>query len=235
MIELIALALIPIVGIGTFVYIRDSYDREPVPELLKALALGAVSVVPILITGYFISPFQPQTPPFDAAYRAFITAAANEEIFKLLALAIVFKYNRHFNERFDGIVYGVFVSLGFAAVENIMYVTSYGPATAITRALTAVPAHAMFGVFMGYHFARYQFKDPDRPYHLFAMVAYPIFWHGVYDFILMSSDWVQKSLLVSGTFIMVTFVVFLIYAHRTGLKRFSRLRARSRKRWTGKT
>jgi RsiW-degrading membrane proteinase PrsW (M82 family) len=65
--------------------------------------------------------------------------------------------NKNFNEPFDGIVYAVIVSMGFATIENIIYVFQYGFATGILRLFTAVPAHAAFGILMGYFLGKAKF------------------------------------------------------------------------------
>ena len=91
-------------------------------------------------------------PQSSTAYNVllyFIVVALSEEGFKYLLLKKRTWYSGEFNCQFDGIVYAVFVALGFALWENISYVLMYGLGTAAVRAVTAVPGHACFGVFMG--------------------------------------------------------------------------------------
>ncbi|MEZ5195501.1 MAG: PrsW family glutamic-type intramembrane protease [Bacteroidales bacterium] len=126
---LLALALAPIFIILFYVYIRDKYEREPIGLLIKAF-FSPLTVIPILFIGSFIESFEANfSGLFAAAYRAFIVAAFNEEFFKFIALYLLIWKSSEFDEKFDGIVYAVFISLGFAAVENVMYVYQYGHET----------------------------------------------------------------------------------------------------------
>ena len=93
----------------------------------------------------------------SAGYTAFVVAGFTEELMKYLAFYFFFWQERNFNEKFDGIIYAVYISLGFAAVENILYVFSGGMGVGFVRAFTAVPAHALFGISMGYYFGLARF------------------------------------------------------------------------------
>ena len=124
----------------------------------------------------------------------FIVVALSEEGFKYLLLRYRTWKEPNFNCTFDGVVYAVFVSMGFAIIENIKYVFAYGLATALVRAVTAVPGHACFGVFMGVFcgLAKRHQSDPDggaacRKYGIAALVV-PVLLHGLYDFTATSSQ-----------------------------------------------
>jgi RsiW-degrading membrane proteinase PrsW (M82 family) len=136
-------------------------------------------------------------------------AGTTEEVFKFLALYLLVWKSPSFNEQFDGIVYAVFVSLGFAAVENVMYVMDGGFETAAVRAITAVPAHAVFGVTMGYYFgiAR-RYSELRRGYMQRALLV-PVVIHGIYDFILMAGI----------SWLLVLFVPYVIYLYFAGGKK----------------
>ncbi len=98
-----------------------------------------------------------------------------------------FKHSE-FDEPMDGFVYGAAASLGFAALENVLYVADSGLGTALLRALTAVPSHAMVGAVMGYFLALSRFR-PDRKRLFFTLaLIVPIALHGLYDFPLMFSS-----------------------------------------------
>ena len=145
----------------------------------------------------------------EGAWHAFAVAGFTEELFKFIALYLLIWRNPNFNEKFDGIVYAVFVSLGFAMVENIMYVLEGGHQVALSRAWTAVPAHAVFGVAMGYYFGiAHMYEELRKPYLRKAFIV-PFMLHGVYDFILMAGSPILLSL----------FLPFLIYLYISGLKR----------------
>jgi RsiW-degrading membrane proteinase PrsW (M82 family) len=212
--NLLAIALAPVFIIGAYVYYRDKYEREPFKLLLKALCAGAFIVIPILAVEEFFSMFLPYFSGYlKPAYNAFIVAAFSEELFKYAALMLLFWRSKHFNEKFDGIVYAVFISLGFAGVENVLYVTDGGISTGIMRAITAVPAHAIFGVTMGFYTGLAKFYPSNRKILLQKAIFFPILLHGIYDFILMIGiDW-----------LLVVFFVFVLFLYFSGLRRIKKL------------
>src|SRR4029450_10832400 len=67
-----------------------------------------------------------------------------------------------FDEPLDGVVYGVAVALGFATLENFLFVARLGLGVAWMRALFAVPAHALFGATMGYYAGRAKFDQGGK-------------------------------------------------------------------------
>lgn len=189
--ELLALALAPVLIILFYVYLRDNYEKEPIGILIVCLIIGLFISIPVIIVerllvglnqAYSLAPMGlPQ-----AAFGAFMVAALVEEFFKFLPM-VLFIWNRpSFDERFDGIVYAVYISLGFAAIENVLYVLSAGKGVAILRMLTAVPAHAIFGITMGYYFGLAKFVPEKRRRYLFLALALPVTLHGTYNFILFS-------------------------------------------------
>lgn len=179
-------SLAPVFIILFYIYFRDRYDKEPLGLLVKALLLGIVIVIPVVFMERLLMNLMPPAGKVaEAAYHAFVVAGFTEELFKFLALYLLVWKSPSFNEKFDGIVYAVFVSLGFAGVENVMYVMDGGMQTALTRALTAVPAHAIFGVTMGYYLGiAHMYKELKSKYLVRALLV-PIVLHGIYDFILM--------------------------------------------------
>ncbi|HVN59560.1 MAG TPA: PrsW family glutamic-type intramembrane protease [Bacteroidales bacterium] len=201
--NLLYISLAPVAIIGLYVYIRDKYEKEPVICLLKALFIGVLLVLPIVlvesITGQFSNDFPAAARPF---YNGFFVAALTEEGFKFGAFMLFIWKSRDFNEKFDGIVYAVYISLGFAAIENIFYVYKGGYDVGLLRALTAVPAHALFATVMGYHFANAKFYPEKRSRELFLAFLVPFAWHGLYDSLLM----IKKEV-----FLLVFIPVFILY------------------------
>lgn len=216
--NLLLLALAPVFIILVYIYVRDKYEREPFSLLLKAILLGVVITIPISLTESFLATFNSATTPFGfACYNAFIVAAFTEELFKFACLYLLIWWSKEFDEHFDGIVYAVFISLGFAATENILYVLEYGTQTGYLRAVTAVPAHALFGISMGYYFSLAKFQSESTGRNLIKAISVPVLLHGVYDFILM----------VEHPLFLLAFLPFLIYLWVMG---FRKMRALSRNR-----
>jgi protease PrsW len=179
-------SLAPVFIILFYIYFRDKYDKEPAALLIKALLLGIVIVIPVIFVERLLQYLMPPLGHVgEAAYNAFVVAGSTEELFKFLALYLLVWKSPSFNEKFDGIVYAVFVSLGFAGVENVLYVLDGGVQIALTRALTAIPAHAIFGITMGYYLGIAHMYKELRGKYLGRALLVPVILHGLYDFILM--------------------------------------------------
>ncbi len=216
--NLLILSLAPVVIIAAYIYFRDKYEKEPFRLLFFALLAGALTVIPILFLETFLDKFTGLFPRYiAAAWNAFVVAAFSEELFKYIALYLLIWKSSEFNEKFDGIVYATFVSLGFAAVENVMYVTDGGLQTGITRAVTAVPAHAIFGITMGFYFGLARFYRKEEKALKMKAFLLPMLLHGIYDFILFTGlAWLT-----------VVFLAFVVYLYISGLKRMKELSKQS--------
>lgn len=221
---LIAAAVLPAVVLLLFVYRQDRLDREPWPLLLTLLGQGVISTALAVFAerlgtralGWLLSP---DTLLYQAIFN-FAVVGLSEEGFKYLLLKRRTWYSPAFNCQFDGVVYAVFVSLGFALWENIDYVIMYGFGTALLRAVTAVPGHACFGVFMGawYGMAKrcFNYGDLRRSRRCrIAAVVFPTLLHGLYDLIAT----VERSPF-SWTF--VGFILLLFAAALAAVRKLSR-------------
>lgn len=215
-------ALLPVGILAFYIWRKDRRAPEPVTELLKAFGLGVLSTllsfclsVPFGAMGLY--PAEMATVS-DAVMTAFFAAAVPEEVVKFFVLWLLLRRNRYFDERMDGIVYAVFVSLGFAALENFMYlfgeeesVLSMG----ISRALFAVPGHCCFGILMGYFYSLAKFSYQNRNTNRAFILLAPILVHGLYDSLLMA---MQPAPALSGI-LTVLFLVFCWKMWKQGHKR----------------
>ncbi|AXO79497.1 PrsW family intramembrane metalloprotease [Olleya aquimaris] len=185
--QLIIMALAPIFVIIFYIYLKDKYEKEPKRLLFASFLLGAI--VSIIITTLLYSvfnilvPLQDKLSIWEQFKQAFFVVGFSEELSKFLIVLLYAQRHKEFNEPFDGIVYAVMVSMGFAATENLMYVLQSGPATALARAFTAVPAHATFGILMGYFMGKAKFA-PNKLYLNLVGLCFAILFHGAYDFFL---------------------------------------------------
>jgi protease PrsW len=212
--SLLFISLAPVFIIAFYIYNRDRYEKEPVSVLIKALFIGALCVLPVLLVeGLLTRLYMGPEGISEAAYTAFVVAGLTEEGIKFLALFLFFWRNRNFNEKFDAIVYAVFIALGFAGIENILYVFQGGYSVGIMRALTAVPAHALFGIMMGYNFGLARFSEKYRGINLLAAFIIPFIAHGVYDFLLMGNS----------QFLMAVFIPVFIFYWITGFRKMKKL------------
>lgn len=212
--NMLSLAIAPIAIVVVYIYIRDKYEKEPFNILFLGLFFGAFIVAPIIVVEGYLDRFAVliNDHMMYALYVAFIVAALTEESFKFLILYALVWENRNFNEKFDGIVYAVFISLGFALVENILYVISPdtgGIYTGLMRSIFAVPAHALFGVTMGYYLSLSKFEPDKKKKMLMKAFFIPIIIHGIYDFILIY----QNPLLLLG------FIPYVLFLWITGFRK----------------
>lgn len=209
-------SLAPVFIILFYVYSRDKYEKEPWKLLLKTLVAGGLVSVPVIFFESFLGVFSPPSGILKAAFDAFVIAGFIEEGFKFLVFLLLIWKNKEFNEKFDGIVYAVFISLGFAGVENILYVSS-DISVGLSRALTAVPAHALFGITMGYYYGLARFYPLNRSQYLRKALLWPVLLHGFYDFCLMSGQ----------PFLLLLFIPFIAYLWISGFRKMKDLSDRS--------
>ena len=182
---LLAIATAPGVAIGLYIYLKDKHEREPIGLLIKAFMFGMLSTLLTFIISIPISSMIPidEQDIGEQAIHAFLLVALIEEFSKFVFLRGVLYRNKNFNEPFDGIVYSVMVGMGFATLENILYVSDGGVGTAILRMFTAVPAHASFAILMGYFLGKAKFEHKKGYYAIYALGVATVF-HGSYDYFL---------------------------------------------------
>lgn len=247
---LIIAAVAPALVLCIYVFKKDRVEKEPVGLLAKLFLFGALSSFPVLVAEIILSKFINATfvnlfsiavkeAPVSYLYIAvdmFIGVALVEEGFKWLTLVFFTKRNKEFNCLFDGMIYAIFVSLGFAALENIIYVLNNGWVNAATRAILSVPGHMFFAVMMGYYYSRWHILtkarkgeewlsengyikikrggfDYKRERNLSLLV--PVLFHGTYNFCCtVEKAWALIAFLV--------FVVFMYVHCFKKLKQISR-------------
>ena len=249
---LIIAALVPAVALCVFIYKKDRVEKEPIGLLVLLLVVGAGCILPALLleTGLTKmndavfsgamytsggSTYMDTVPYYMYLFcENFICVALVEEGLKWIAVHILTAKNKNFNSLFDGIIYCVFVSLGFAAAENVSYVLQYGFSTAVVRALTAVPGHTCFAVIMGYYYSMWHVQKQaqiiESDMRARGMIApgasafntrtpnilsllFPVLVHGFYDFCCS----------LSSAFATVLFYAMLISLYVFCFQRVSRV------------
>ena len=184
-----------------FFFVSSDKFKEPNKEIIKVFFYGILITIPAYFLNTYIGEIWYATNASEGLISSFLTAAPVEESLKLAVLYFFVYKMKDFNEPIDGIVYGVTVSLGFATLENIYYVylladyfDTTSMALAIVRSFSAVPAHAVFGAFMGYFFMKYSFiKKGDN---LFFAFIVPFVLHGCYNLFVSSNFYVAFLLIV---------------------------------------
>lgn len=204
-------ALAPVAMLLYYIYRKDEFQKEPVKEILKAFGLGVASIfLSLMISGPFgaigLYPAE-QVTLWDGIAISFFGAAIPEEIAKFLLFWLFVRRNKYFDEHMDGIVYAAAVSLGFAGLENVMYLFSAEDwvSTGIVRALFSVPAHFFFGILMGYYYSLVRFDPVTPSINRFWVLGAPIIAHGIFDSILFSAGVLPEGL---ALVIMIVFIWF---------------------------
>jgi len=186
---LLLASIAPVLMIIVYIYIKDKYEKESKRFLFLVFCLGAILSVIVTTILYAVAdvihPLDNDKSLVQLFIKAFFVVALVEEFSKYIMVRYVAQTNTEFNEPYDGIVYSVMVSMGFAATENIMYVLDGGLEVAILRAFTAVPAHATFGILMGYFMGLAKFSNQRVKYNLLGLFLAVVF-HGAYDFFLFA-------------------------------------------------
>ena len=217
MIILLAAAVLPAAFLLYRVYKMDNIEKEPWSILRKLLLWGALSGIPAalvesLLTGVVQNLLQEGTLLYNFVF-GFIVAALVEESFKFFFLYKFTFKNPAFNYRFDGVVYAVFVSMGFAILENVLYVFQGGLGVALSRALLALPLHAACGVYMGIAYGQQKvnslYKSASFGSVARACLPVPILIHGFYDSCAFSAENYPIFLLVFVVFVILVFILTL--------------------------
>jgi RsiW-degrading membrane proteinase PrsW (M82 family) len=178
-------AIAPGVALLAYFYLKDRYDPEPIHQVMKVFLFGVLLVFPVMVLQRaFVHGLGE-----DPLVFSFIISAGLEEFLKWFLVYMVIYKHATFDEPYDGIVYAVAVSLGFATLENVFYafLSSSSITSLLYRALLPVSGHAMFGVIMGYHMGKAKFDPQRRNRYIAYSLAFPIFWHGVFDYLLLTT------------------------------------------------
>ena len=209
-----------------YIYNHDKYQKEPLRMLLKALLGGVLAaLLDILLLSIVSVIYSPAfTDGMQAAlYQAFGQAALPEELCKLIFLYAFIWNSQYFDEYYDGVEYAAFVGLGFAGLENVMYVMQGGLGVAVGRALFAVPAHFFFAIFMGYFFSMAKFKPWKKTTYLLLALIVPVILHGIYDFILMYRDVITQTDTATASILSIGFFVFFLFVWRFAIRRVKKV------------
>ena len=214
---LIAAAVVPAIFLMIKVYRSDRLEKESPALLWKLVKAGVLSSLLALVEEKVLSLILDRF--FDAntlIYNVllyFVVVAVSEESSKYIFLKRNTWRNPEFNCSYDGVIYAVFVSLGFAIWENISYVLNFGFTTALVRAVTAIPGHACFGVFMGIFYALAKSSENRGNRAMCGLlrklaVIMPAILHGIYDFIASMGN--QQGTHYFLIFVAILFIVSYI-------------------------
>ncbi|WP_144511319.1 glutamic-type intramembrane protease PrsW [Bacillus sp. FJAT-22090] len=214
---LLSVAIAPALALLSYFYLRKEIAKEPSKLLLHSFIYGAILTFPIL----FIQHVFQEEEIFSSLFihQALVTSAL-EEFFKWLILLIAIYKHVEFNDPYDGILYGASVALGFATVENILFLLNFGMNEAFLRALLPVSSHALFGVVMGYYFGRAKFSPSRKAKNEIAYAFLASFaLHTIYN-----------SILIIKGLDLILIVPFMLFLWAFGLSKAKKAHILSRKK-----
>jgi len=181
---LVSLSIFPGFIIMALIYNLDELEKEPLWLLAITFILGSIILyLDINILDYFLSYNDVQNNFLNTGIEAF-TVSTTEELLKFLVVMLIIYPNKNFDEPFDGIVYSVFVGMGFATAENLTFVLQGSASLALMRMISAVPAHFVFAVIMGYYLGKAKSKKKTQLLFILLSILIPIIVHAVYDYFL---------------------------------------------------
>ena len=217
--SLFLISILPVVLIGLYIYKKDK-DKEPIKLLIKLFLYGILSCVLAVILelsfDYIFMLLFGENNDNNLVLlfiEVFVGIAFMEEFSKWIVVYRLAYNNEHFDEIYDMIIYCVFVSLGFAGIENILYVFQNGFSVGIIRALLSVPGHAFFGLFMGYYLglSKYELlhnnERMQKKYYNLSIII-PTILHGVFDYCLLTGKII--FLVIFGIFIIFMYVYSIL-------------------------
>ena len=196
---LLILSILPSIVLGYIIYTKDKKEKEPKGLLVKLFLLGILAAILTVILSSILDIILPILEShenmnlIELSFYCFIKIALIEEGFKLLLTYATTWNSKVFNHIYDAIIYTVFTSLGFATIENILYVLSGGIFVALLRAILSVPGHTFFGIFMGYYYGMSKQASINNNIklekkNLFLSLIVPVILHGVFDYCLLSNS-----------------------------------------------
>ncbi|WP_188453842.1 glutamic-type intramembrane protease PrsW [Virgibacillus oceani] len=198
MFAILSAGIAPTLALMAFFYLKDRI-AEPLPLIIKMFIFGGLLVFPIMFIQYA---FNAEEIAQNNFIQSFFLIALIEEFFKWFIFIYIIYHHTEFDAHYDGIVYAVAISLGFATVENILYLITNGIEYAFTRALFPVSSHAIFGVIMGYYFGKSKMNQANNRKNIILALCIPFLLHGLYNYILktVTSEWL---------FLLIPFMILL--------------------------
>lgn len=214
---LLSVAIAPALALLSYFYLRKEIAKEPSKLLLHTFIYGAILTFPILFIQHVIQEEEIFSSLF--IHQALVSSAL-EEFFKWLILIIAIYKHVEFDDPYDGILYGASVSLGFATVENILFLLNFGMDQAFIRAILPVSSHALFGVVMGYYLGRAKFSVSKK-------AKYEVSYAFLATFVLHT---IYNSILVIKGIELLLIVPFMLFLWMLGLSKVKKAHILSRKK-----
>lgn len=220
----IVIGCLPALALILYIYRIDRIEPEPVGLIVRLAVFGALVAFPVilvelLLDSALLAVIPDATSLLYLIPENFLAVALVEEIGKYLVVRKLTWKHPAFGFRFDGVVYSAMAALGFAALENVMYILMYGYATGLSRAVTSIPGHCMYGIYIGYYYGQAKTAELDgdtkksRKLIRFGLMV-SILLHGVYDLACSMSS-------VGSTLFLMVFIVVVNIVAFVNVRRFA--------------
>lgn len=226
--NLLIISLAPTLAILMWVYIKDKYDREPIKVLIRLFFIGTLISIPAIAIEDILLRVKINNSYLSLIYTSFIVAATTEEVLKAMVLIPYTLKSRYYTEKLDGIVYSIFITLGFATIENIIYIFNGNYLNifqiGLARAVISIPAHVLFAINMGYYLSMYKFNLDElknKKIFLVKLILIPIILHGLFDVLAM----------IKTTWASIIFIVYLVYLWKISLDKLDEYTDYARRRF----
>lgn len=235
---LFAIAILPVVLILKYIHQKDK-NKEPISLLIKLFLAGVASCFLVILISTILEPIfpfmqidvsSPNNNFLDVLLYSFVGVALIEEFCKFSMTYALGYRHKEFDEAFDIVVYSIFVAIGFAGFENILYVLPNGIRTGISRGLLAVPGHACDGLFMGYYLSLAKLaaikkdKTEERE-NIIKSIIIPTVLHGIYDFCCF----------IGNNLFFIVFIVFIIFLYIIAIRKINYLSKNNKKLYEKKS
>lgn len=209
MFMLLTVAIAPGLALFSYFYLRKQIHKDPSRSLLRTYIYGMMLTFPILFVQYVFE----EEGVFNSVFVSDVLFTSGlEEFFKWLVLLVVVYGHVDFEDPYDGILFGASVSLGFATVENILFLLTFGMNEALIRALLPVSSHALFGVVMGYYLGRAKFVEESGTKPMLFLAFFTAF----------GLHFVYNALVMAGSIRMYLLIPFMLFLWWFALKRVKR-------------
>ncbi len=190
---LVLVSILPVLVLLRYFDKQDRGKKEPLRLKWKVFKWGILATIIAGIIEINLDSIMLSISENKLIYgflTAFVTAAIVEEGLKMWVVRREVYKDKDFDEVMDGISYTVIASMGFALLENILYVVEGGLAVGIIRALISVPAHAMFSGIMGFYIGKARFAPMSWQGSklLWKGFAIAVFYHGLFNFLLFTES-----------------------------------------------
>lgn len=208
---LIVFAILPIILLAILFYRLDELEKEPKQELVKACLFGLISIFLTVMISYIVNLHQIEVSSLKSLGKigySFFAIGFIEEFSKWLVTIFFLKKNKQVDTLFDYILYAIYIGLGFALVENVLYTITGGIFVALVRAFLTVPAHAFYAITMGYYLGKAKVYKQKNAYLLSLFI--PVLLHGTFDSFILVGDYLSYLLFFLFVIGLYFFAIFLI-------------------------